>query len=97
MKKRGRVLWLVYLNSTVPKSRGRIVAKNLAVPKPDPQEIAKVLGELGYKYEYRDKRYPPLWYDERGRGMFLIYADVPIRDLAKRIAEALRECTQCSS
>jgi len=44
---------------------------------------------LGIRYEaHGDKRYPALWYDERGRGYFVIYTE-DVRDAARKIAEEI--------
>ncbi|MGC9170912.1 MAG: signal recognition particle subunit SRP19/SEC65 family protein [Thermoproteus sp.] len=88
-KKEGRVLWLVYIDATVPRSLGRILPRRLAVPKPSIEEVAKALEKLGIKYEvHGDRKYPALWYDERGRGYLVVYAD-DVRDVARRVAEEI--------
>ncbi|MEZ0248308.1 MAG: signal recognition particle subunit SRP19/SEC65 family protein [Thermoproteus sp.] len=90
MKKRGgRILWLLYIDATVPRSRGRILPKRVAVPRPTVEEVAKALDRLGLKYEvYRDKRHPALWFDERGAGYVLVYAD-DLKEIAKKVAEEI--------
>ncbi|MEZ0318640.1 MAG: signal recognition particle subunit SRP19/SEC65 family protein [Pyrobaculum sp.] len=91
-KKGGRVLWLVYIDANVPKSRGRIVPRHLAVEKPTLQEAAKALERLGYKYEVApDKRYPPLWYEERLRGYIVVETREKITTVAKKVCEELRK------
>ena len=92
MKKRGgRILWLVYLDSTIPRSRGRIIAKSAAVPKPTIQEVEEALRRLGYSYEsYPEKKYPPLWYEERARGYFLVKSDEKPASIAAKVAEEVR-------
>lgn len=92
MKKRGgRILWLAYLDSTLPKSRGRIVPRRLAVAKPTIEEAARALDRLGLKYDvYRDKKYPAIWYDERGQGYFVVYSDLSPRKLAALVAQEIR-------
>ncbi|MFP3290952.1 MAG: signal recognition particle subunit SRP19/SEC65 family protein [Thermoproteus sp.] len=87
--KGGRILWLVYIDATVPRSLGRILPRRLAVPKPSVEEVARALDRLGIRYEaHGDKRYPALWYDERGRGYFVIYTE-DVRDAARKIAEEI--------
>ncbi|MFB6490464.1 MAG: signal recognition particle subunit SRP19/SEC65 family protein [Thermoproteus sp. AZ2] len=85
------MLWLVYLDSTLPKSRGRIVPRRLAVAKPTIEEVAKALDKLGLKYEvYGDKKYPAIWYDDRGQGYFVVYSDLGLRKLAASVAQEVK-------
>ncbi|MFN7106363.1 MAG: signal recognition particle subunit SRP19/SEC65 family protein [Pyrobaculum sp.] len=92
MKKRGgRVLWLVYLDSTVPKSRGRIVSRQHAVAKPTLDEVRQALERLGYEYQlFSDKKYPALWFDER-QGYFIVKTNEKVRQLALNIAKTVKE------
>lgn len=90
MKKRGgRILWLVYLDSTIPRSKGRILPRKLAVPKPTIEEVARALERLGIKYDvYKEKRYPALWFDERAAGYFVVYAE-DVKEIARKVAEEI--------
>ncbi len=90
MKRRGgRILWLVYLDSTISRSRGRILPRKLAVPRPAIDEVAKALDKLGIRYEvHKEKRYPALWFDERAAGYFVVYAD-DVKEVARKIAEEI--------
>lgn len=88
-KKGGRILWIVYLDATVPRSRGRLLPRRLAVPRPTAEEVAKALEKLGVKYEvYRDKKYPAFWFDERGVGYFVVYTD-DVKEVARKVAEEI--------
>lgn len=88
-RKEGRIFWLVYIDSTVPRSLGRIIPRSSAVPRPTFEEVAKALERLNVKFEaYKDKKYPALWYDERGQGYFVVYAE-DIRELARRVAREI--------
>ncbi|MEL9990426.1 MAG: signal recognition particle subunit SRP19/SEC65 family protein [Thermoproteus sp.] len=88
-KKGGRILWLLYIDATVPRSRGRILSKKIAVPRPTVEEVAKALDSLGVKYEvYRDKKHPALWFDERGAGYVLVYTD-NLKEVARKVAEEI--------
>ncbi|MEM1597989.1 MAG: signal recognition particle subunit SRP19/SEC65 family protein [Pyrobaculum sp.] len=90
-KKGGRILWLVYI-ADVPRSKGRVVPRHLAVEKPTLQEVAKALERLGYKYEVvPDKKYPPLWYDERLRGYVVVETREKITALARKVCEELKK------
>ena len=71
----------MYINAAVPRSRGRIVPRDLAVQNPKPEEVAEALKAMGLEYEYVEARYPALWFDQRGVGYFLVKTDMPIRRL----------------
>lgn len=91
-KKSGRILWLAYLDSATPRSRGRILPKTHAVNKPTLQEVAQALEKLGHKFQvYPDKRYPPLWYEERLQGYVVVETSEKIRVLAAKVAAVIRE------
>ncbi|ABL87754.1 signal recognition particle, subunit SRP19 (srp19) [Pyrobaculum islandicum DSM 4184] len=92
MKKRGgRILWLVYLDSSVPRSRGRILPRSKAVSKPTLQEVIQALERLGYRYQvYQDKKYPALWFEER-QGYIVVETSEKLRILALKVAEEVRK------
>jgi signal recognition particle subunit SRP19 len=91
-KKGGRILWLAYLDSTIPRSKGRLLPKSLAVNKPTLQEVAQALEKLGYKFQiYPGKKYPPLWYEERLQGYVVVESNEKIRALAAKIAAVIKE------
>ncbi len=93
MKKRGgRILWLVYLDSSVPRSRGRIVPLAQAVNRPTLQEVTQALEKLGYRYQvFPDKKYPPLWFEERLRGYVVVETNEKITKVATKVAEEIRK------
>jgi len=84
----------VYINATVPRSRGRIVPLSIAVPNPRPEEVAAALRDMGLEAEYVEARYPALWFDQRGLGYFLVKTDEPVRRLAAEVAKRVRDARQ---
>jgi len=91
-KKNGRVFWLVYIDSSVPRSRGRIIPRNRGVSKPTAPEVAKALERLGYKFHvFMEKKYPPVWYEERLSGYFVVETEENIRRIALKVAEEIRQ------
>jgi signal recognition particle subunit SRP19 len=93
MKKRGgRILWLVYLDSSVPRSRGRIVSRAQAVNRPTLQEVTQALEKLGYRHHvFPDKKYPSLWFEERLQGYVVVETDEKITAVATKVAEEIRK------
>jgi signal recognition particle subunit SRP19 len=91
-KKGGRILWLAYLDSATPRSKGRILPRSQAVNRPTLQEVAQALEKLGYKFQiHPGKRYPPLWYEERLQGYVVVESSEKIRVLAAKVAAVIRE------
>ncbi|ACB40490.1 signal recognition particle subunit SRP19/SEC65 family protein [Pyrobaculum neutrophilum] len=93
MKKRGgRILWLVNIDASVPRSRGRILPRGQALNKPTIQEVAKALERLGYRYQvYPEKRHPAIWFEERLAGYFVVETEEDVRSLASKVAEEVRK------
>lgn len=85
-EKGGRILWLAYIDATLTKSQGRIIPRNYAVPKPTLEEAARALEKLGLRYKAYNKRYPALWYDERGQGYFVVYTSEKTKKIALLVA-----------
>ncbi|RFA98557.1 signal recognition particle subunit SRP19/SEC65 family protein [Pyrobaculum aerophilum] len=90
-KKGGRILWLVYIDASVPRSRGRVLPRGLAVEKPSLKEVVQALEELGYKFQvFPDKKYPPLWFEEKW-GYVVVETNEKIREIASKVAGKIRE------
>lgn len=51
-----------YIDSTIPRSRGRRIPRNLAVSKPKIEEIIKAANELGLNPQYEESAYPKYWW-----------------------------------
>jgi signal recognition particle subunit SRP19 len=61
------VIWPSYIDSQVPRSRGRKVSLSHAVPAPTVDEIVRAARELGLDPVVEEKPYPRLWYQVRAR------------------------------
>jgi len=55
------VIWPSYIDSQVPRSRGRKVSLSHAVPAPTVDEIVRAARELGLDPVVEEKPYPRLW------------------------------------
>lgn len=65
-RKGSRVLvWATYIDSSVPRSRGRRLNLNECVWKPKLEELVKAAEELGLNPIILEKRYPRNWLDDR--------------------------------
>jgi len=99
-RKKFYIIWCVYFVSERSRNEGRKIPKSLSIKCPNVEEIAKVLDELGLKYEvYPDKKYPKTWYLDTCQGYVLVYRteNTPSKSkLLKLIAEKLKELRKMS-
>jgi len=90
-KKGGRILWIVYLDSSIPRSRGRILPRSQAVNRPTFQEVVQALEKLGYKYQaFPDRKYPVLWFEEKLQGYVVVETEEKVRAVAAKVAEEIK-------
>ena len=61
------VVWPPYLDSRTPRSRGRRIPLEKAVPRPSVEEIAEAAQRLGLEPIVEDKSYPKDWMRHRRR------------------------------
>lgn len=61
------VVWLVYLDASLPRRLGRKVPKSLAVDAPTLDELAEACKRLKLDFQPReDARYPRAWWGRKG-------------------------------
>ena len=88
------VIWPAYLDADCPRSEGRRVSKDLAVPDPTVDEIASAVQQVGYDAVIERDRTYPREYDPRGRVLVKVADDASKSDLLGAVAAyvgALRE------
>ncbi len=84
------MVWTVYFDRSVPRSRGRKVPKRIAVDNVRISDIVQAVAQLGYRYEVRaEKRHPANWFDERKWGYVVVYTDKRKGELLREIAARL--------
>lgn len=84
------IIWPEYFDSTLPRRLGRRVPNELAVPKPQIDEIIRACNELGLKCEaYSEKHYPRTWY--KSEGMVVVWSEIKKSELIKLLAKALKK------
>ncbi len=83
------VIWPAFLDADRSRTEGRRVARDLAVPNPTVDEIAKAVQQVGYDAVIeRDKTYPRE-YDPRGRVLVKNADDASKSDLLQAVAAYL--------
>jgi len=88
------VIWPAYLDANVSRREGRRVATDLAVPDPEPDEIATAVQQVGYDAVIEREVTYPREYDVRGRVLVKDADDASKSDLLSAVAAylgALRE------
>jgi signal recognition particle subunit SRP19 len=83
------VLWPAEFDAELTRSEGRRVPRDLAVPEPTVDEIAKAVQQVGYDAVVeRDKQYPREW-EPRGRVLVQNADDAGKSDLLGAVAAYL--------
>jgi len=89
--KNAYIIWTVYFDINLPRSRGRKISKNEAVSKPTLNDLAEAAKKAGYEIiTIRKAKYPAVWWMENS-GYIAIKKDAHKKyEVIKRIAKELR-------
>ncbi len=83
------VIWLPYLDPSLPRRLGRRIPKNILPRKPLLEEIIEVCKELNLECEIeKEKKYPRTWYIESPK--IIISYDGKKSVLLKILANSIR-------
>ncbi|MCS7126068.1 MAG: signal recognition particle protein Srp19 [Aigarchaeota archaeon] len=90
IKKNGYIVWPIYFDKNVPRSKCRRVPLSLAVKNPSIENIVKAAESLGWKVEVETAAYPSMWWLKTGRA--IIKPDKPMskNSLIKTLAQRLK-------
>lgn len=90
------VIWPVYFDSTLTRSRGRKLPKTLCVPSPRISELVEAVSRLRLKYELvADASHPRTPWAKTGK--LLVVKNGTKNKLLKKIAEQLRRIRASAS
>ncbi|MCD6236182.1 MAG: signal recognition particle subunit SRP19/SEC65 family protein [Thaumarchaeota archaeon] len=67
IKREGYVIWPIYFDESVSRSRCRRVGKRLAVRNPDAEQIASAAKRLGWQVEIEPGSHPAYWWKRTGK------------------------------
>ncbi len=87
------VVWRINIDSTVSRSNGRVVPRQLAVEKPTLDELANAALKLGLRYEvHPEKRHPRHWFEEDQAGCIHVYKveGYNRRSLIRKLAQVIK-------
>ncbi|MGC9009214.1 MAG: signal recognition particle subunit SRP19/SEC65 family protein [Sulfolobales archaeon] len=83
------IIWLPYLDPSLPRRLGRRIPKNILPRKPSLEEILEACKELNLECEVeKEKKYPRTWYIESPR--VIIYYNGKKSDLLKILVNNIR-------
>ncbi|MFB6189617.1 MAG: signal recognition particle subunit SRP19 [Halapricum sp.] len=83
------VIWPAALDAELTRSEGRRVSKDLAVPEPTVDEIAKAVQQVGYDAKIEREKTYPREYEQRGRVVVKNADDATKSDLLGAVAAYL--------
>lgn len=90
IRRDGYVVWPVYFDRNVPRSRCRRVPLSLAVKNPTADDIVKAARSLGWSVEVEPGAHPSTWWNKSGK--IVIKPDRPMskNSLIKTLAHRLK-------
>jgi signal recognition particle subunit SRP19 len=83
------VIWPAALDAELTRSEGRRVSKDMAVPEPTVDEIAKAVQQVGYDARIEREKTYPREYEPRGRVVVMNADDATKSDLLGAVAAYL--------
>ncbi|MEF8976489.1 MAG: signal recognition particle subunit SRP19 [Halapricum sp.] len=83
------VIWPAALDAELTRSEGRRVSKDMAVPEPTVDEIAKAVQQVGYDARIEREKTYPREYEPRGRVVVKNADDATKSDLLGAVAAYL--------
>lgn len=90
IKRRGYVIWPVYFDASVNRSKCRKVPLNLAVKNPTTEQIAAAARSLGWSVEIEPGSHPAFWWRKGGKVIIKPNEPLSKKEVILRIAETLR-------
>lgn len=85
------IIWTTYFDINLPRSRGRKVSRNEAIPKPTLGELRKAAERAGYKIVgIKRAKYPAVWWIENSGYIIIKKDNYSKYDVVKKIAKELR-------
>lgn len=83
------ILWTAYFDSTLTRSEGRRIPKELCIPEPTLEELIEAVGAVGLKtLAAKTARFPKTWW--RITGYVAVERSGVKGDLMKEISRSLR-------
>jgi signal recognition particle subunit SRP19 len=94
IKRDGYVIWPIYFDKSIPRSRCRRVPLSIAVKNPSIEKIIEAAKSLGWKFELEGGAHPSMWWVKTGK--VIIKPDKPMskNSLIRILAHRLKILTQ---
>ncbi len=90
IKRKGYIIWPIYFDRSVPRSRCRRVPLSLAVRRPDAKMLAEAARRLGWRVEVEEGSHPAMWWRRSGRIVVQPGQRVSKERVIRMIAEQLK-------
>ena len=90
IKRDGYVIWPIYFDASVSRSKCRRVPLNLAVKNPTAEQIASAARKLGWKVEIESGSHPAFWWKRTGRIIVKPNGDLKKSEVLRQLAYALK-------
>ncbi len=94
IKRDGYIIWPIYFDKTVPRSKCRRVPVSLAVKNPSVDKIVEAVKSLGWKFEVEDGAHPSMWWVKTGKVIVKPDRKMNKHSLIKTLAHRLKILTQ---
>ena len=65
IRREGYIIWTMYFDAALSRSKGRRVPLKLAVKNPTQEILVRSLQRLGWQYETLDKSHPAAWWRKK--------------------------------
>lgn len=67
IKRDGYIIWPIYFDKNIPRSRCRRVSNNLAVKNPSVEKIIEAAKSLGWSVMVEEGAHPSAWWIKTGK------------------------------
>lgn len=94
IRRDGYVIWPIYFDKNIPRSRCRRVPLSLAVKNPSVEKVAEAARSLGWRVEVEDGAHPSTSWVKTGKVVVKPDRHVNKNSLIKTLASRLRILSQ---
>ncbi len=94
IKKKGYVIWPVYFDASISRSKCRRVPLKLAVKNPTAEQIAAAARKLGWDAEIEPGGHPAFWWKKGGKVIIKPKEQLNKNQVILRVAQLLKSASR---
>lgn len=94
IKRDGYIIWPIYFDKNIPRSRCRRVPINLAVKNPSVEKIIEAAKSLGWSVEIEEGAHPSTWWIKTSKLIIKPNKPMSKNSLIKTLAHRLKILTE---